>query len=210
MKKKIGEIYNRPVVIGDRNLVTKNETHISELQENNEGEGENSNVELTKGKKILSEYYYINEKKLIEDEISGIIPNGFGLFLAMFFSADSDDMQEQKLIRIGDEEFGLSEHNHSIYKVTFNNTTIYYEDNIPGVNAEEVDVSQVAVRKYCKAYFDNKELFSSPNIYISINELFDSTKVFSASFDEIIAPYLITEEEFWAEAEIINDINEIS
>ena len=30
-KKKIGEINNKPIVIGDKNLVTKNETHISEL-----------------------------------------------------------------------------------------------------------------------------------------------------------------------------------
>lgn len=27
MKRKIGEIYNKPVVIGDKNLVTKNEVH---------------------------------------------------------------------------------------------------------------------------------------------------------------------------------------
>lgn len=39
MKRKIGELYNKPVVIGDKNLVTKNETHISELQGSNEGGG---------------------------------------------------------------------------------------------------------------------------------------------------------------------------
>jgi hypothetical protein len=31
MKKKIGEIYNTPVVIGNKNEVTKNEIHIDEL-----------------------------------------------------------------------------------------------------------------------------------------------------------------------------------
>ena len=31
MKKKIGEIYNKPIVIGDKNLVTKNEIHESAL-----------------------------------------------------------------------------------------------------------------------------------------------------------------------------------
>lgn len=31
MKRKIGEIYNKPVVIGDKNLVTRNEIHESEL-----------------------------------------------------------------------------------------------------------------------------------------------------------------------------------
>lgn len=31
MKKKIGEIYNKPIVIGDKNLVTKNEIHKDDL-----------------------------------------------------------------------------------------------------------------------------------------------------------------------------------
>lgn len=31
MKKKIGEIYNKPVVIGNKNEVTKNEVHVDEL-----------------------------------------------------------------------------------------------------------------------------------------------------------------------------------
>ena len=31
MKKKIGEIYNKPIVTGDKNLVTKNEIHESSL-----------------------------------------------------------------------------------------------------------------------------------------------------------------------------------
>lgn len=31
MKKKIGEIYNKPIVTGDKNLVTKNEVHESNL-----------------------------------------------------------------------------------------------------------------------------------------------------------------------------------
>lgn len=37
MKRKIGTIYNKPIVTGDKNLVTKNETHISELQGSNGG-----------------------------------------------------------------------------------------------------------------------------------------------------------------------------
>lgn len=31
MKKKIGEIYDKPIVIGDKNLVTENEIHVDEL-----------------------------------------------------------------------------------------------------------------------------------------------------------------------------------
>jgi hypothetical protein len=39
MKKKIGEIYNIPIVIGDKNLKTKNEIHIDELNNTQSGRG---------------------------------------------------------------------------------------------------------------------------------------------------------------------------
>ena len=38
-KKKIGEIYDKPIVIGDKNLVTQNEIHVDELGSNNGGGG---------------------------------------------------------------------------------------------------------------------------------------------------------------------------
>lgn len=47
MKKKIGEIYNKPIVTGDKNLVTKNEIHESSLGGNNGG-----------GDSGVKEYYY--------------------------------------------------------------------------------------------------------------------------------------------------------
>lgn len=47
MKKKIGEIYNKPIVIGDKNLVTKDEMHVSKLNASTEGGegGSGSNIE---------------------------------------------------------------------------------------------------------------------------------------------------------------------
>lgn len=45
MKKKIGEIYNKPIVTGDKNLVTKNEIHESSL-------GDNSN-----NNEVIKPYY---------------------------------------------------------------------------------------------------------------------------------------------------------
>lgn len=39
MKKKIGEIYNIPIIIGDKNLKTKNEIHIDELSNGTQGGG---------------------------------------------------------------------------------------------------------------------------------------------------------------------------
>lgn len=38
MKKKIGEIYDKPIVIGDKNLVTENEIHVDELGGNGGGD----------------------------------------------------------------------------------------------------------------------------------------------------------------------------
>jgi hypothetical protein len=57
MKKKIGEIYNKPIVTGDKNLVTKNEIHESSLGGNNSG-----------GDGGVKEYYY-----KILNPIEGII-----------------------------------------------------------------------------------------------------------------------------------------
>lgn len=37
MKRKIGELRNKPIVEGDKNLVTKDEVHIDELKNNGEG-----------------------------------------------------------------------------------------------------------------------------------------------------------------------------
>ena len=39
MKRKVGEIYNIPIVIGDKNLKTKNEIHVDELSNMQNGEG---------------------------------------------------------------------------------------------------------------------------------------------------------------------------
>lgn len=39
-KKKIGEIYNKPIVIGDKNLMNDNEIHIDDLQGSGDGNGD--------------------------------------------------------------------------------------------------------------------------------------------------------------------------
>lgn len=45
MKRKIGTIYNKPIVEGDINLKSLNEIHRSELSGNNSaGESESNNV----------------------------------------------------------------------------------------------------------------------------------------------------------------------
>lgn len=64
MKRKIGELYNKPVVIGDKNLVAKSETHISELQGSNEGGGNTSKIY----------YYKIDNDALIKEFKSMNLP----------------------------------------------------------------------------------------------------------------------------------------
>ena len=48
MKKKIGEIYNKPIVTGDKNLVTKNEIHESTLKGGGTVDSGSSDVEYWK------------------------------------------------------------------------------------------------------------------------------------------------------------------
>lgn len=52
-KRKIGEIYNKPIVEGDKNLVTNNEIHKSQLQGNS---GSNTSGASLKFYKVKNEY----------------------------------------------------------------------------------------------------------------------------------------------------------
>lgn len=54
MKKKIGEIYNKPIVTGDKNLVTKNEIHESTLKGGGTVDSSSSDVE----------YYIVDAEKV--------------------------------------------------------------------------------------------------------------------------------------------------
>lgn len=48
MKKRIGWLYNKPIIQGDKNLKTPNELHIDELSSNSSGEGEESEIKYYK------------------------------------------------------------------------------------------------------------------------------------------------------------------
>lgn len=69
MKKKIGEIYNKPIVTGDKNLVTKNEIHESTLKGGGTVDSGSSDVE----------YWAINVEKVYS-------LGGDGMFLLTTFS----------------------------------------------------------------------------------------------------------------------------
>ena len=79
MKKKIGEIYNKPIVIGNKNEVTKNEVHISNLNVQGEGGGSASNMKYYS---CLPDYFLEEEhevslvdsvKVMLEEDGSTII-----------------------------------------------------------------------------------------------------------------------------------------
>lgn len=207
-KIKVGKIYNKSIVAGDKNLVTSNEIHKSNLNgcvENNDNN--NTQVpQLTKGQKILSEYYYIDYNKLIanlekDQDIKRLVQS----FLGEMFGSDLDNKQTQSTIEvISGEIYMNTEINHSIFKMAFGGMVIYLEDNF-FVGSGTFDCLQIAVRKYSKLdqLAGSSGFTPTINSYVPISTLYDN--LYSGKrFEEIIAPCLITEEEFWAEAKINN------
>lgn len=231
MKRKIGELYNKPIVEGDKNLVTKNETHISELQgnSNNEG-GENGNIELTKGKKILSEYYYFDLGLIQNNNIYSSI---FNIFMTVFgFSLSEFEEKDEKMNIV--EEVGVTS---SVYdKTEVGNVILKYKiangnygymyDSLPLGSGVDRTKIYIAIRKYCPIYIVDGSGMYIPDINLANFADFFDIYMYNAMlqgegteesmnqakqlFNNMINDCSITEEEFWAEAEIINDINEIN
>lgn len=236
MKRKVGELYNKPVVEGDKNLVTKNETHISELQgnSNNEG-GENGNIELTKGKKILSEYYYF-DLGLIQN--NNMYCGAFQMIMTILgFSLSEFEEKDEKMniveVGVSSQIYNKTEVGNIILKYKIANGNYgYMYDSLPiGSGVDRTNI-YIAIRKYCPIYsivfsgmyipdynlanfadfFDvylynvliNQEMSGTQE---EINQLINQYKQL---LNNMINDCSITEEEFWAEAEIINDINEIN
>ena len=81
MKRKIGELRNKPIVEGDKNLVTKDEVHIDELKNN--GEGGSGGGELSPDAIVLQPngWYW----KFTDDAISTGMWLGILLFLPRDF-----------------------------------------------------------------------------------------------------------------------------
>ena len=74
MKKKIGEIYNKPIVTGDKNLVTRNEIHESTLKGGGTVDSGSSDVE----------YWKLNIYKISEDQIELTVFLPYMVSLARF------------------------------------------------------------------------------------------------------------------------------
>lgn len=157
MKRKIGELYNKPVIIGDKNLVTKNEIHQSELGgENNSLKFRyfavqyynadyplGTNVQDLSGKLCIFGHYESNSGGIIFNKNFSDISR-YGRYIYAFktldvaFEADVDSLDEtiNKIIasyQKGDPNNSVFYNNCliEISKEEYDNFDIFkYQDNI--------------------------------------------------------------------------------
>lgn len=166
---------------------------------------------LSKGKKILSEYYYIDYFKIITEGTEDA-----RLYLGMVIDFISNDSF------IEDEWYGVpTEVGDIIFKVKYDNDYVYMYDNVAlgsGTNA-----AALAIRKYCKIKTpDSTVLKAHINDYVPVflgTALFiaplgsggspeDLLPIVNNTYKTIIStlsPYFISEEEFWNEANIVEN-----
>ena len=81
MKKRIGTLYNKPIIEGDINLKTPNEIHKDELSSNNSQGGGSDKIEYFKFKEpietIDERFKFMMSTVAFENEpVKGIIPYG--------------------------------------------------------------------------------------------------------------------------------------
>lgn len=89
MKKKIGEIYNKPIVVGNKNEINKNEIHVDELQG-----GEKRNIKYCRIAEEARAYVvYASEVK-----VNGGIQQPCGVFM-------SEDDPASILIKVEEAKF---------------------------------------------------------------------------------------------------------
>lgn len=69
MKKKIGEIYNKPIVVGNKNEVTKNEVHVDEI----------TNVQTGGGGSGGSDWHYYDYA--VVENMLGNLPTALGGYM---------------------------------------------------------------------------------------------------------------------------------
>lgn len=199
-------------------------------KESSDDGGGNNNIELTKGKKILSEYYYF-DLGLIQNNNNNIYSSIFNTFMTVFgFSLSESEEKDEKMniveVGVTSSSYDKTEVGNVILKYKIANGNYgYMYDSLPlgsGVDGTKI---YIAIRKYCPIYIIDGSGMYIPDINLAnFADFFDiymynamlQSEVTEESmnqakqlFNNMINDCSITEEEFWAEAEIINDINEI-
>lgn len=71
-KKKIGEIYDKPIVIGDKNLVTENEIHVDELGRSNADIEIESIIGFYNGYSSMQITFYLENGEIIDGDYIGV------------------------------------------------------------------------------------------------------------------------------------------
>lgn len=71
-KKKIGEIYDKPIVIGDKNLVTENEIHVDELGGSNADIEIESIIGFYNGYSSMQITFYLENGERIDGDYLGV------------------------------------------------------------------------------------------------------------------------------------------
>lgn len=177
----------------------------------------NKKDSLTKGKKILSEYYYIDYFKII---MEGSDDAKICMQVVLEFMAYNSHVQDDYYnfpTEVGD----------IISKIKIGNNYMYMNDFLP-LGSGMPDAASLAIRKYCK--ISNPEYWvhkSHTNDYVPV---FLGTALFNvplgsgeSSVEELLpyineeyqliistlSPYFISEEEFWNEANIIENAETI-
>ena len=216
----------------DRYILSKKEKkdiikNIKNIKNNSQN---NNSSTLSKGKKILSEYYYFN---------LGLISNNseyynkFRTVMATFgFSLGSleESLEKMPIIESVIENNPIykdaTELNNIIVKYKVDDAYRYIYDSLPSNDINDPTNVYIAIRKYCPIYdivgsgiglykYNLTNFIDCFNAYINAQ-----TNAFGLSEEEInnykqtindmIKDCSITEEKFWAEAKIINDINDIN
>lgn len=231
--KRIGTLNGKAVVIGDSNSVTKNQIlynkekngSISLSERDNSGGlkpitgGGGGDSSLSKGKKILSEYYYIDYFKLFTE---GTEEDKDYLNVILLFMAHDNFVE--------DENFGApTEVGDIIFKVKYDdNECIYMYDKLFVLGSGMPETAALAIRKYCKintpAYvISERHVNDFVPVFLgtalafasegsenpSVEELLPYVNEMYQAFVSALSPYLISEEEFWNEANIIEDAETI-
>lgn len=132
MKRKIGEIYNKPIVEGDKNLVTKNEVHKSELSGGEGGEeGEGTmfvDADSYEDRKQLYDYIAsivkTNEDKYLADRLIIVNnwddkPNGFVAVTFSIVFSDCFSIYSEPDLSYGNSAVCILRNEDSDYQVDY-------------------------------------------------------------------------------------------
>ena len=200
MKRKIGTIYNKPIVTGDKNLVTKNEIHESTLK----GGGTVENSDLNSYLDNVYDYYCTNKIIGLSEDGKGNLPYS-DLNVEMIEYTD-DDLKSIKELRsaifiIGVEGMNPLLYDNTIIEVDFQKYTCDVFVNTVPDNNKFGQIFYIKCRKVNK--YSMVGLFPDEIINI-IPEYASFIDVFNVSVGKETPLIKITAEDYYKGQYFIN------